>query len=231
MGQRNVAAIIRFVVIRIPDGCIDPVTAERSILRIDPDAILVPGDDFIPGVACDVQNVHRQIGMAIVGEHHHPAQVAIDHATLFRASGEQDEFLTVSPPVHGQHHASAMDGFVLREYVPIPIEQGDDAGISPEIYRRVLQSRNIGPILTDAWALRMPYPNLLQDVARLIEHDEPFIAAACISARFSVRVATEIAHRNPVGMVMQILVVAPLAPACVVPKRVADQQLVTPGVV
>ena len=48
-----------------------------------------------------------------------------------------------------------MNGFLLRQHVPIPIEERHDAGILPEVYRHVLQTRHVVPVLRNARALRV----------------------------------------------------------------------------
>jgi len=55
---------------------------ERTILRVNPDAFLIPQHDFIALIAGQIHHVRRQIGMPVFGEHDDSAQAPIEHAAF-----------------------------------------------------------------------------------------------------------------------------------------------------
>ena len=82
--------------------------------------------------------------------------------------------------------------------------------------------RNLPTLGLWLWPTRMCF----RIVAAQIEHDEALVAAAGVDARLGLRIAAEVADHDAVGVVLQILVVAPELFARVVPERVADGELV-----
>src|SRR5690349_14137574 len=93
--QGHLGAIVRIVVGGIPDGRENPVAMEWTILSVNPNALLVPENDFIARIAGQVQHGGGEVGMAVVREHHYPPQMPVEHAAFLWISREQDELLSV----------------------------------------------------------------------------------------------------------------------------------------
>jgi hypothetical protein len=71
-----------------------------------------------------------------------------------------------------------------------------------------------------------PDAHVLEDVALEVEHEERLVARAPVDARLRLGIAGEVADGDGVHVIAELAVVAPEAPALVVPHRVADEELV-----
>ena len=118
-----------------------------------------------------------------------------------------------------------MDRLFLGQQVAVGIEQGDDAGVLPEVDAHELEPGQVRAELADAGGLGMADPHVLEDRPAAVEHEEPFVAAPGIDPRLGLRVGAEVADREAVGVVLQLGVLAPELAAVVVPERVADREL------
>ena len=87
-----------------------------------------------------------------------------------------------------------MDRLFLGQEVAVGIEQGDDAGVLPEVDAHELQARQVGAELADAGGLGVTDPHVLEDRAAAVEHQEPFVAAPGIDPRLGFRVGAEVAR-------------------------------------
>src|SRR5579883_2183079 len=148
-------AIVRLVAIGIADRRIEPFSGKGPVLGVDPDALLVPEDDLVAGVAGQVGHGGGQVGMAVVGKHHDSTEPTVDQAALARIPREQDEFLAVAAPVDRQHRAARVDRLVLGQEVAVGIEQSDDPGVLPEVDAHELEARQVGAVSAHAGALGM----------------------------------------------------------------------------
>src|SRR5689334_18864322 len=119
-----------------------------------------------------------------------------------------------------------MNRLVLREDVAIRIEQGDNARIFPEVYRHVLQTRQISAVFGNARALCVSDAYVLQDFPLMVKDDQTFVAAADVRSRRRFGVAAEVAHESAIGMVFEFVVVAPWLAAIVVPQCISDEGLI-----
>ena len=168
--------------------------------------------------------------MAVIGEHDDAAQVAVDHPTFAHVAGQQHELLAVSAPVDWQHRAAGVDRLVLRQDISIPVEQRHDPGILPEVDRDVLQAGKVRPELAHTRTLIVADPDVLENFAVHVEHDESLVAAACVHARRGLGIAAQVANHDAVGMVPESRTLAPETLALVSPDRIADRHLI-PAVV
>src|SRR5947207_9956464 len=95
--------------------------------------------------------------MAVIREHHHAAQMAVDHAAFLHVRGKKHELLAVAAPVHRQHGAAAVDRLLLRQNFAVRTEESDNPGVAPEVHGDELQSRQIGTELAYGGRLCVSY--------------------------------------------------------------------------
>ena len=133
--------------------------------------------------------------MAVVGEHHDPAQlpsIMPPSVHCRRAARTPGRRRASSPAASGCPYGSARPA----PDVAVLIEQRDDAGVLPEVdtmnCRPGMSVRNFPTLGLWAW----PDPHVLQDLAAHVEHHEALVAAASITRGPAVGIAAEIAHRD-----------------------------------
>ena len=82
-------------------------------------------------------------------------------------------------------------------------------GFFQKLIGHQLQAGPVGQELADAGGLGVADPHVLQDRAAAVEHQEPLVAAPGVDPRLGLRVVAEVADGDAVGVVLQLLVVAP----------------------
>src|SRR5262245_12428636 len=119
-----------------------------------------------------------------------------------------------------------MNRFALSQDITVGVEEGDDTGVLPEIYRKILESGQIRAIFGDACTLSMPDAHLLENISQPVQYQKSFVAATGIDTRLRSRIVAEVTHRQAIDMIFKCALPVPECAATGVPHRVADQYFI-----
>src|SRR3974377_1843774 len=99
-----------------------------------------------------------------------------------------------------------MNRLLLFQDIALPVEESNDSGVPPEVDGHVLEPGDVGAELRCHRTLIVTNPKVFQDVPLSVEHQESFITTAGVYSGFSLGVAAEIAHHDPVCVIPQFAI-------------------------
>ena len=116
--------------------------------------------------------------------------------------------------------AGARNDLVLREDLPVVIEDRDDAGVAPEVGDGDLQTVEIGTVAADALRLGVSEPQVLQGGCRSDRRSETLHGSVDVGPHRAAleRAEAVAADRQRVGVILQLGVVGPSLAAIALPQ-------------